>query len=171
MSKLKGLTNYQISKMMSGYEGFLGVYMDDETSRIPMKNIHKGRKAFICNLQTSFLEGSHWTCCLMQGDKAWYIDTFGVVPCIEVSKWLTDNFKNVEYNDFDIQDYNSDSCGWMCCMICQLFLGNKNTSQGSGAHVRNGRPEGEATSVGDILKHLNGYPHENEKKCEKYFNK
>ena len=52
--------------------------------------------------------------------KSYYFDSFGFVPCKELEEMI----KPYIYNDKDIQDWNSDACGWYAIAFIK-FLHDK----------------------------------------------
>ena len=63
---------------------------------------------YIINLDTSKNNGTHWTVCYSHPLKSCNFDSFGFVPPLELEQKIMPYI----YNDKDIQDWDSDACGW-----------------------------------------------------------
>ena len=75
---------------------------------------------YIINLQPSTEgNGSHW-CALYYDDNSSWFDSFGFVPPEEIELLLED----YNYNDNDLQNIHSSSCGFYCIAFIK-FLYNK----------------------------------------------
>jgi hypothetical protein len=112
---MKALSNFDIIKICKDMGLPLeGILMRDEIK----KNIKHGYS--IINLNTSKEDGSHWTCVLYTPLKSYYFDSFGFVAPEELDEVI----KPYEYNDRDIQDFNSEACGHYCIAFIK-FLHNK----------------------------------------------
>lgn len=95
-----------------------GVLMRDEVK----KNLTYGFS--IINLETSHQEGSHWTCVLYTPTDSYYFDSYGFVPPLELEEVI----KPYVYNDSDIQDFNSEACGYYCIAFIK-FMNDKNDKE------------------------------------------
>ena len=58
--------------------------------------------------------GSHWVCILSYPSFCFYFDSFGVVPPMEVIRFIKTRHSKYYINDIEIQDYNSSACGFYC---------------------------------------------------------
>ena len=117
--KLKSLSNTDLEKLINVMRLPLNnIIMRDETKEI----IDDG--FYIINLDTSKNEGTHWTCLYHHPLKSYYFDSFGFVPPYEVEKIIIP----YNYNNKDIQDYNSDACGWYCLAFIK-FIYDKNNKE------------------------------------------
>ena len=57
------------------------------------------------------MKGTHWTCFLIQDNKAYYFDSFGEQP----DKFLLNQLpKPLIYHNFEVQDIYSRLCGSYC---------------------------------------------------------
>lgn len=102
-----------------------------EKMKLPLNNILmrdemnelKDDGFYIINLDDSNGNGTHWTALYFQGNplNSYYFDSFGFVPPLEVER----NIKPYLYNDADIQDFNSEACGYYCLAFIK-FLHDKN---------------------------------------------
>ena len=64
-------------------------------------------KRFV-NIDDGFQGGSHWTCFIVQDNKSYFFDSFGVQPEKFVLIHLP---KPITYHDYQNQDINSKLCG------------------------------------------------------------
>lgn len=102
-----------------------------EKMKLPLNNILmrdemnelKNDGFYIINLDDSNGNGTHWTALYFQGNplNSYYFDSFGFVPPLEVERKI----KPYLYNDADIQDFNSEACGYYCLAFIK-FLHDKN---------------------------------------------
>jgi hypothetical protein len=102
-----------------------------EKMKLPLNNILmrdemnelKNDGFYIINLDDSNGNGTHWTALYFQGNplNSYYFDSFGFVPPLEVEQKI----KPYLYNDADIQDFNSEACGYYCLAFIK-FLHDKN---------------------------------------------
>lgn len=86
--------------------------------RLPLNNILmrdemdklKDNGFYIINLDDSNGNGTHWTCLYYNNTplNSCYFDSYGFVPPLEVEEKI----KPYIYNDADIQDFNSEACGY-----------------------------------------------------------
>jgi hypothetical protein len=75
---------------------------------------------YIINLQSSTEgNGTHWCALYYAGNSSWF-DSFGFVPPEEIELLLGD----YNYNDNDLQNIDSSSCGFYCIAFIK-FLYNK----------------------------------------------
>ena len=117
--KLKSLSNNDLKKLAIKFKLPLNdIIMRDE--------VHKLNKDgfYIINLDTSKGDGTHWTSLYLHPLQSYYFDSFGFVPPEEVDNIITPYI----YNNKDIQDYNSDACGWYCVAFIK-FLHDKNNKE------------------------------------------
>lgn len=117
--KLKSLTNTDLEKLINEMKLPLNnIIMRDETKEINDDGF------YIINLDTSKNEGTHWTALYYHPLKSYYFDSFGFVPPYEVEEVINP----YHYNNKDIQDYNSDACGWYCLAFIK-FMNDKNNKE------------------------------------------
>lgn len=119
----KDLSNFDIEKICNKLQIPLnGVYMKDELTK---NNFQNGN--YVINLENSNQGGSHW-CALVKKDKVvLWIDSFGL-PCPEnicdVCQQL--NINSIYYNETNIQDIDSNLCGYFCIaffLYCKVNRG------------------------------------------------
>lgn len=119
MSKLKSLTDTHIKDLTNKLKLPLeNILMRDEIK----DNLNHG--FYIINLDTSKNEGTHWTACYSYPLKSLYFDSYGFVPPLELEKKIMPYI----YNCKDIQDWNSEACGWFCIAFIK-FLYDKNDKE------------------------------------------
>lgn len=115
MTKLKTLSDTDISNLCFK----LNLPLENILMRDEIKdNLKQG--FYVVNLDTSDNEGTHWTVVYSFPLKSVYFDSFGFVPPLE----LEEKIKPYVYNDKDIQDWNSDACGWYAIAFIK-FLHDK----------------------------------------------
>jgi hypothetical protein len=112
MGKLKTLTdidikNFAIQKKLP----LESILMRDEIKD------HLKTGFYVINLDTSDQKGTHWTVCYAHPLKSYYFDSYGFVPPLE----LEQKIKPYIYNDKDVQDWNSEACGWYCIAFIKFL--------------------------------------------------
>jgi len=107
-----GTSNIELINMAKHYNLSLnGVYEKDQ---LP-ETIIKGW--YIVNMQNHNVgNGTHWVC-FYHDTKSVYIDSFGVVPPLEIINVLNNNYI---HNTKQIQDYDNEDCGLYC--ICAMLF-------------------------------------------------
>ena len=103
-----------------------------EKMKLPLNNILmrdemnelKNDGFYIINLDNSNGNGTHWTALYFHPLNSYYCDSFGFVPPLEVEEKI----KPYHYNDADIQDFNSEACGYYCLAFIK-FLHDKNDKE------------------------------------------
>ena len=143
MGKLKALSDLNIRNYV-------------EKLKLPLENIlmrdeikdNLGVGFYIINLDTSNNEGTHWTACYSHPLKSCYFDSYGFLPPLE----LENKIKPFIYNNKDIQDWNSDACGWFCIAFIK-FLYDKSDKE---------------TAYKEFLKLFSNNTKENDKKLKEY---
>jgi hypothetical protein len=91
------------------------ILMRDEMNKLKVDGF------YIINLDTSNNNGTHWTALFFHPLQSYYCDSFGFVPPLEVEQRI----KPYLYNDKDMQDFNSEACGYYCLAFIK-FLHDKN---------------------------------------------
>lgn len=110
------LTNFNLMDMCRDHNiKLIGVFSKDILP--PKKDLQEG--GYVINLQDdedefgNSLNGTHWTSCYIEKNKACYFDSFGFVPPLQVEDFLS-SFKPLPYNVKTIQSIRSGVCGWYC---------------------------------------------------------
>ena len=113
---LSNLEIIDIIKNRNLEKHFGGVYSKDQ-----LRELIKG-KFYIVNLQDHDEgNGSHWVAFYYNyPSTSIYFDSYGFIAPRDVQKRITPYI----FNDKDIQDYNSSSCGFYCIAFIK-FLHNK----------------------------------------------
>ena len=104
------LTNYQIDNELKDYKNYKGCFIKNE---LP-KQLTNG--FYVINLNGH----SHWTVLYKDNDDIFYYDSFGFEPPEEVETKLG----NYYWNDTDIQDIDTSSCGYYVIAFIK-FMNNK----------------------------------------------
>jgi hypothetical protein len=127
MTKLKSLTNIDLENLINKFNLPLNdIIMRDEFDRI-------GKEGFyIINLDTSKGDGSHWTGLYHHPLKSYYFDSFGFVPPYDIE----DIIIPYVFNNKDIQDFNSDACGWYCVAFIKFLHDKQNKDIGFNEFLR-----------------------------------
>ena len=130
------LSNFDIEKMCDKLDlPLVGVYQKDNLVDAPMTI-----GSYYINQQSSTDgDGTHWVLAKIYCDeerdgdtfgvktaKALYFDPFGLNMSKEVEEFLSP-FKPIPYNNKQIQNVRSDSCGWYC-VACDYALEHKKHS-------------------------------------------
>jgi len=107
------LTNFDLEDLCEKYDIPLhGVFMKDQ---LP-KTIKDGN--YIINLQSSNggkNTGTHWTALIVSGSNAFFYDSFGASPSVEIRRFVQKR-KNCHlgFNNWIVQDIHSENCGRFC---------------------------------------------------------
>jgi len=104
---LKAATNIQLTNI--AYK--MGLPLNDILMRDEMNELKDGG-FYIINLDTSNNNGTHWTALYFHPLQSYY--------CERIKPFL--------YNDKDIQDFNSEACGYYCLAFIK-FLYDKNDKE------------------------------------------
>jgi len=121
MSNYKELSNYDIENILKNKQIRInGIFSKD---KLP-KQLSNG--FYIINIQNSDDgDGTHWTCFLKKNDEIFYMDSFGSPAPIEVQN----HFKEYYYSDEQIQDINSEACGYYCIAFIEFMHKIKNPNK------------------------------------------
>jgi hypothetical protein len=119
------LSNFDLEKLGDVYDIKInGVYAKD---KIP-ENANEGW--YIINMQNlNDGNGTHWITFLKEKNKkSVYIDSYGIIPPLEIINSLNDNYI---YNDTQIQAlHNDDNCGLYCISaICFWKIQSKKDNE------------------------------------------
>ena len=109
---LKASTNIQLLD----FSEKMGLPLNDILMRDEMNQL-KDDGFYIINLDTSNNNGTHWTALYYHPLNSYYCDSFGFVPPLEVEEKI----KPYLYNDSDIQDFNSEACGYYCLAFIKFL--------------------------------------------------
>jgi len=99
-----------------------GIYLKDE---VKSKAIKQGFYIYNLDSRTNpVLQnslGTHWTCSVGNDRDTMYFDSYGVVPPTEIETFMKRKYGKYAYNNYIIQDLNSDDCGFYCLGLA-LFV-------------------------------------------------
>ena len=115
---------------------------------------------FIINLQSSTQgNGTHWVCAIVHPEGNIYFDSFGCLPPTELIDFLKrSKYRGgYGYNTMDIQDLNSDFCGFFCLAVIH--------------YVQKHPKQPVATSVNDFTNLFNDNTRKNDAILQTYFRK
>lgn len=90
---------------------FRGVYSKDLLPKFPKPGYYIVNMENSVNSSGKPLPGTHWVLVDSYPDKTYYIDAFGVFPPTEI---VTHFRAPLIYNSKQVQDLNSDLCGFYC---------------------------------------------------------
>jgi hypothetical protein len=114
------LNNNQINNILKNYNLFDTTIMSDEGNKL------KNNKYYVINLNSSKQKGSHWCALYYNNNKSIYFDSYGFYPDKEIEKYLN----SYDYNDKQIQDLYSSSCGYYCIAFIIYMIHNNNNLKG-----------------------------------------
>ena len=115
------LTNFDLEKIAKNYDvKLIGIYSKNELNNLPIENGN-----YIINLDDNI--GSHWTALNINKNKGIYFDSFGCVPPQNVISFVKQK-PNIKfgYNNFLIQDLESEKCGFYCIAFLLFLNRSKN---------------------------------------------
>lgn len=105
------------------YTEKLGLPLNNILMRDEMNELKKDG-FYIINLDNSNGNGTHWTSLYFHPLNSCYFDSYGFVPPLEVEQKI----KPYIYNDADIQDFNSEACGYYALAFIK-FLNDKTNKE------------------------------------------
>ena len=120
------LTNFDLERLATFYHmPLVAVTMKDELPAKPVDG------CYIINLQSSTAgSGTHWTSLFIHKENAYFFDSFGSPPSIEIIKFVKKRKgSHLYYNNFIMQDLKSENCGWFAIgfllWCCSHIIFNK----------------------------------------------
>lgn len=105
------------------YTEKMGLPLNNILMRDEMNELKKDG-FYIINLDNSNGNGTHWTSLYFHPLNSCYFDSYGFVPPLEVEQKI----KPYIYNDADIQDFNSEACGYYALAFIK-FLNDKTNKE------------------------------------------
>lgn len=117
--ELKTTNNFQLEE----YANKLGLPLNNILMRDEMNKLNEDG-FYIINLDSSDNQGTHWTCLYFHPLNSCYFDSYGFVPPLEVEQKI----RPYIYNDADIQDFNSEACGYYALAFIK-FLHDKTNKE------------------------------------------
>jgi hypothetical protein len=115
------LTNFDLEKIAKNYDvKLIGIYSKNELDNLQIENGN-----YIINLDDDI--GSHWTALNINKNKGIYFDSFGCMPPQNVISFVKQK-PNIKfgYNNFIIQDLESEKCGFYCIAFLLFLNRSKN---------------------------------------------
>ena len=116
------ISNFELERLAKFYRlPLISICMKDELPDKPKDG------CYIINLQSSLVgNGSHWVALFVYKNTAYYFDSFGATPPIEVVKFVKKR-KNSHllYNNWIIQDLKSGNCGYFSLAFLLYMNQNK----------------------------------------------
>ena len=119
--RLTRISNIKIDQICQALEIPLqGVLMKDQFSITSPNGI------YIVNLNDSNQSGSHWTLLIkMKNNKYLYFDSFGAPPPQTILDTLKIDPNKLQYNDQQIQDIKSQTCGYFAILFAYYYSREK----------------------------------------------
>ena len=117
------LSNFDIEKLCKFYRlNLIAICMKDEMPTV----VKDG--CYVINMQSSTQgNGTHWIALYIYKSNAFYFDSFGAVPPNEVLAFVKKKKGcHLYYNNWIIQNLNSQDCGWYCIAFLIFLHQNKN---------------------------------------------
>ena len=116
---LKTTNNIQLEE----YANKMGLPLNNILMRDEMNKL-KDNGFYIINLDDSDGNGTHWTALYFNDNalNSCYFDSYGFVPPLEVEEKI----KPYVYNDADIQDFNSEACGYYALAFIKFLYDKSN---------------------------------------------
>ena len=115
---MRTLSNFDFDDIYSGEQKYAGTFTKDN---LPYKNI-KRNKFYIINLDNNDGDGTHWTCLIQKEDFAFYFDSFGALPPLQVLSFTNKYKGNRFYNLMQLQHFDSNLCGYYCLYVIQKMV-------------------------------------------------
>ena len=116
------LTNDDLEKIAKNYDVKLkGIFMKDKLTNLPIEDGN-----YIINMDNSTGIGTHWTALFVSENKAIYFDSFGCVPPQNVIDFVKQRNIKLGYNNFIMQDLESEKCGFYCIAFLLFLNRSKN---------------------------------------------
>src|SRR6266853_301980 len=116
----ESLSNFDIIDYMKKLKVkyFRGCYMRDT---LPKKI--KTNECGVTNLQPDIDKGSHWISYYKNGKNKIYFDSYGLMPCNELVKYLkpTKNSSPIVCSTFIIQKFGTVICGQLCIYVLYML--------------------------------------------------
>lgn len=83
----------------------------------------KSNGLYIFNINPKSNSG-HWTACIIKNNYAFYLDSFGVIPSIEIINFFKSSKAKWYYNKNDIQNIDDVTCGYFCLAYLHYMKSN-----------------------------------------------
>jgi hypothetical protein len=115
------LSNFDIEKICKFYKlPIVAITMKDELPR----SVKNG--CYVINMQSSSEgNGTHWVALFIYKTNAFYFDSFGGLPPVEIMKFVKKRKEcHLYYNNWIIQNIKSSQCGWYCIAFLKHMYQN-----------------------------------------------
>ena len=112
---------YEIENILIYNKNFLGCYASDRLHTLP-KTLPK---SLIINTANSDSDGEHWVALVLQKERCFYFDSFGLPIINENILQYLHKYRKVMYSDNCIQDINSEKCGKFCIAFIKYIHSKK----------------------------------------------
>lgn len=115
-------TNIELFDMAKFYKinNLTAVCQKDKLIMYPLIN----NSFYIINSQDSTEgSGTHWTCLFLNKNHSYFFDSYGASPSNSIVDYCKKFTKRLHYNNYIIQDLDSDNCGYYC-IGWMLFMVN-----------------------------------------------
>ena len=116
------ISNFELERLAKFYRlPLISICMKDE---LP-KKVEDG--CYIINMESSFMgSGTHWVALFVYKNTAYYFDSFGATPPVEIIKFVKKRKNShLVYNNFIIQDLTSGNCGYFSLAFLLYMNQNK----------------------------------------------
>ena len=142
------LTNIDIEKFCAQQHiQLVEVVMKDQLGTKPVLG------NYIVNLQSSTQgDGTHWTALVVAESVNVFFDSFGAPPSQEVVEFCRRTGRRTVFNDWIVQDLDSDLCGWYCIGLLHAVSGGGGGSVQEDTNEYINRFGGDTKSNGSVLK-------------------
>lgn len=108
-----------------------GISLKDELPKGNKKKIQSGFYIYNLDSRKSPVQqnslGTHWTCSVGNDTNVFYFDSYAVVPPVEIAKFMKKRYGKFAYNNYIIQDLDSNLCGFYCLGLALFVKENQNT--------------------------------------------
>ena len=114
------LSNIQIDRIARSIPGYGGCYAKDQIPR------SAAPRWYIVNMQNHTGGGTHWVLLYnCRPSSVIYFDSYGEVPPTEVQRFMDRTRKRQYINQEEVQQLNSDWCGWYCLTVAKQLVAGK----------------------------------------------
>ena len=101
---------YDIEKILVYNKNFMGCYAWNQLPPFP----NTFPRSLIINTAHSDTDGEHWVALLLQNNRCFYFDSFGLPVLNKNILYFLRKYKKVTYTDTCIQHLYSEKCGKFC---------------------------------------------------------
>jgi hypothetical protein len=123
MGSTSNIDLLNIAKYFS-IHNLVAVCQKDKLMMYPLMN----NSFYIINSQDSTEgTGTHWTCLFLNKSQSYFFDSYGASPSNSIVEYCKKFTKNLLFNNFIVQDLDSDNCGYYC--IGWILFMNRNCNK------------------------------------------